>query len=91
MVQTTALDRTSDADSPCYVPAETDLQSVCQGVLSIDMEPVCVHWGFNVGLALVYKSHFMLQYSRHGAAKELMCRTGHYQATLRPTTLGTQA
>ena len=70
---------------------KADLQSVRQRVLSIDMEHVCVHWGFNVGLALVYKSHFMLQYSRHGAAKELMCRTGHYQATLRPTTLGTQA
>ena len=31
----------SDADSPCYVPAETDLQSVGWGVLLIEMEFVC--------------------------------------------------
>ena len=53
MVQTSARDCTSDADSPCYVPAETDLQSVCQGVLSLDTYPMCVALGFNVILAVV--------------------------------------
>ena len=37
---------------------KTDLQSGRLGVLSIDMEHMCVHWGFNVGLALVLKKPF---------------------------------
>eukprot|EP00964_Phaeocystis_antarctica_P019746 scaffold10898_cov59-Phaeocystis_antarctica.AAC.2 len=43
------------ASSPVHAAClpKADLQSVRQGVLSIDMEHVCVHWGFNVGLALV--------------------------------------
>ena len=45
--------RTSDATVHATCLPKTDLQSVRQGVLSIDMEYVCVHWGFNIGLALV--------------------------------------
>ena len=51
----------SDADSPCYVPAETDLQSVGWRVLLIEMEFVFTPWGFNVGLTLVCWIHFRRQ------------------------------
>ncbi len=52
---TTVLDRTSDTAVHATCLLKTDLQSVRQRVLPIDMEPVCVpvHWGFNVGLTLV--------------------------------------
>ena len=46
-------------------------------MLSIDMEHMCVHWGFSVGLALVYMKAILCRAGvEGGAAKQLMRKKG---------------
>ena len=63
---------------------EGNFRSGGLGLLSIDMEHMCVHWGFSVGLALVYMKAILSRAGvEGGAAKQLMRKKGRGIITLR--------
>ena len=49
----TARGRTSGVASPCHVHMRDRLGICASGVLSVGMKPLCVPWGFDLGLAVV--------------------------------------